>query len=160
MSIQRVHPRESLLAPLTSEGPIITMQLLVPLTIVLPREPLPAPRPLALERLLVVMAPQMALQVEAPREGAPAPRHGTDEVRVLLAAAVGRVGCSAGGDVGLRDEVRVLLLLLLVNCQWGELGGVEEGRGVVDVVGLRGEVGGEVAWGGVRGRVGRGGGSG
>ena len=58
--IERVHPREVLLTPLTGIRANVQMQLLVTLAIVLTSEPLVASRPLALERTFFIMRPQMS----------------------------------------------------------------------------------------------------
>jgi hypothetical protein len=102
MPIQRIHPRKLLIAPIARKRPIIRMQLLMPLTIMLPRKPLPAPWPLAQKRLLLIMTPYMALQIERTRERGPAPGHGADERRLLLAPVVR----AHGRDVLLRDDDR------------------------------------------------------
>ena len=57
--IERVHPREVLLTPLTGIRANVQMQLLVSFAIVLPGEALATPRPLALERFLLCMRPQV-----------------------------------------------------------------------------------------------------
>ena len=59
MPVERVHPRKVLLAPLAGVRPDVQMELLVPLAVVLPREALAAPGPLALVRLLLRMRAQM-----------------------------------------------------------------------------------------------------
>ena len=60
MPVERVHPRKVLLAPLAGVRPDVEMELLVSLAVVLPREALAAPGPLALVRLLLRMRAQMA----------------------------------------------------------------------------------------------------
>jgi hypothetical protein len=90
MPIQRIHPRKLLITPLARKRPIIRMQLLVPLIIMLPRKPFPAPRPLVQKRLLFIVAPYMRLQVEGPAEGRPAPGHGAKEDGFLLVPVVRR----------------------------------------------------------------------
>ena len=57
--VERVHPRKVLLAPLAGVRPDVEMELLVPLAVVLPREALAAPGPLALVRLLLRVRAQM-----------------------------------------------------------------------------------------------------
>ena len=59
MPVERVHPRKVLLASLAGVRPDVEMELLVPLAVVLPREALAAPGPLALVRLLLRMRAQM-----------------------------------------------------------------------------------------------------
>ncbi len=60
MPVERVHPRKILLAALARVRPDVEVQLLVPLAIVLPREALAAPRPLALVRFLLRVRAQVA----------------------------------------------------------------------------------------------------
>ena len=59
MPVERVHPHKVLLAPLAGVRPDVQMELLVSLAVVLPREALAAPGPLALVRLLLRMRAQM-----------------------------------------------------------------------------------------------------
>ena len=60
MPVQRVHPRKVLLAALAGVRADVEVQLLVPLAVVLSRETLAAPRPLALIRLLLRVRSQVA----------------------------------------------------------------------------------------------------
>jgi hypothetical protein len=59
MSVQRIHPGKSLLAPIACERPDVEMQVLVPLAVVLACEALRTARPLTLVGLLLVMGSQM-----------------------------------------------------------------------------------------------------
>ena len=60
MSVKRVHARKVLLATLARVRANVEVELLVALAVVLPREALAAPRPLALIRLLFRVRAQMA----------------------------------------------------------------------------------------------------
>jgi hypothetical protein len=53
--IKCIHARELLVTALARVRPVIGMQLLMPFTIVLPRETLAAPRPRALEWSLLIV---------------------------------------------------------------------------------------------------------
>ena len=64
--IQRVHPRKRPLTPMTNLPPNIQMQLLMPVTVILPRKALIASRPIALERSFLVVTPQVPLQTNHP----------------------------------------------------------------------------------------------
>lgn len=88
MSVQGIHSREGLIAPITRERTIIRMKLFMSLTIVLPCKPFAASRPLALEWPLFIVRTHMTFQIEAPRKRAATPRHWTQEVGILLAAPV------------------------------------------------------------------------
>ena len=59
MSIQRIYPRELLLASIALVRPKLRMQQLVAITVKLPRKALVAPRPGAVERLLLIMRSYM-----------------------------------------------------------------------------------------------------
>jgi len=61
MSIQSIHPRKVLIAPIARERSIVRVQLLMPLAIVLPCKALATPRPLALERFLFIVRSHMTL---------------------------------------------------------------------------------------------------
>jgi hypothetical protein len=59
MSIESIHPRKVLVAPITRERSIVRVQLLMPLAIMLPCKALATPRPLALERFLFIVRSHM-----------------------------------------------------------------------------------------------------
>ena len=65
MPVQRVHPRKVLLAALAGIRADVEVQLLVPLAVVLAREALSTPRPLALIRLLFRVRAQVACRTIA-----------------------------------------------------------------------------------------------
>ena len=65
MPVQRVHPGKVLLAALAGVRADVEVQLLVPLAVVLSRETLAAPRPLALIRLLFRVRAQVACRTIA-----------------------------------------------------------------------------------------------
>jgi len=86
MTIQRIHARKVLIAPIARERPIIRVQLFMTLAVMLASKALATPWPLALEWLFFVMRAHVPLEIEASRECAPAARNRADEVRILLSS--------------------------------------------------------------------------